>query len=245
MSQVQNRARRVALVTGASKGIGLATCKKLLAENFTVYAVAKDHSAVEISSDQHLIPIEFDLADVSRIPDLLNEIEAVDVLVNNVGIMHGAPYYDYTQEMRERIIALNIEAPLELVKALSETMIARQSGRIVNNAGLGRSYSEDANDLCQPDIWFSVCRASILQMTKCYAKLLGSHGVRVNVIAPGPSEETLRHFALLENLEKKPIANQPSPEEIAKTICWLAVEAPEYINGAQIDVTSGRVVPTH
>ena len=116
---------KTVLITGGNKGIGLAATEKFLDAGLTVLVIARDFTDFKFSSHPMVKAIEFDLADVTQIPGLINQLPAVDILINNAGVMYALPYNDYPQEKIETILQINIEAPVALIREVSRTMIAK------------------------------------------------------------------------------------------------------------------------
>lgn len=220
------------LVTGGNKGIGLATAKKFLENNFEVIVVARDFSKFELDVEC----VEFDLSDYKNIPSLAQQIGPVNVLVNNAGMMNALPYNEYPDGKMKHILAVNIQTPVALIREFSPYMIKQKSGRVINLASI-------AGEIGHPDIWYGITKAGMINMTKSFAKQLGNHGVVVNAIAPGPVETDMLATIPEERKEgiKKTVYSGrfAKPEEIAETIYWLATDCPEYINGITVDINNG------
>lgn len=222
------------LITGGNKGIGLETTKLFLEAGFLVTVVARDFS--KMPKMENCKFVHFDLRNTERISDLAAEIGAIDVLVNNAGIMNTCPYDSYPSEKKNDLMKLNIEAPVELITYFSKGMIAKKEGRIVNVASI-------AGQIGHPDIYYGISKAGMINMTKSFSKILGKHGIMVNAIAPGIVETDMLHSipaarqeAILKSVHSGRFAQA---EEIARTILWLATDSPQYINGTCIDINDG------
>ena len=214
-----------ALVTGAARGIGRATAEALRKAGCKV-----------VGLDREACDVVYDLTDIAGIPRLVASLGEIDILVNNAGVQTAVSIDRYTEEARRRILAVNLEAPVELIRAVSKQMIARKSGRIVNLASVA-AYG------AHTDLWYGVTKAGIVSFTRSFASYLGPHGIQVNAVAPGPVETDLLKKAQPERIEAlmKAVYTRRvgRPEEVADTIVWLALEAPVTINGAVIDITDG------
>jgi 3-oxoacyl-[acyl-carrier protein] reductase len=215
---------RTALVTGAVRGIGRATADALQKAGLKVLRL-------DLQGE-----IAYDLTNLAGIPKLVDSLGEIHVLVNNAGIQNAVPISEYTEAQRRRIIAVNLEAPVELIRAVSKQMIARREGRIVNLASI-------ASWQPHPDLWYGITKAGVVSMTKSFASYLGRHGIQVNAVAPGPVDtELLQRIdaARREGLLKVVYSGRVGkPEEIAATIAWLATAAPPIINGAIVDINDG------
>jgi 3-oxoacyl-[acyl-carrier protein] reductase len=220
---------KTALVTGAGRGIGLATAKALSAAGLRV--IALDREFPQKSSG-----VTYDLENLKGIAALVGSLGAIDILVNNAGVQTAVSIERYTDEARRRILRVNLEAPVELIRALSKQMIERKSGRIVNVASV-------AAFTAHTDLWYGVTKAGVVSFTRSFASYLGPHGIQVNAVAPGPVETELLRKAQPERIEQLMrnayTRRTGRPEEIAEAIRWLALDAPVILNGAVIDVTDG------
>ena len=215
---------KTALVTGAARGIGRAAADALQKAGLKVLRL-------DVQGE-----IPFDLTNLAGIPKLVDGLGQVDVLVNNAGVQTAVSIDKYTDEQRARILRVNLEAPVELIRALSKQMIARKSGRIVNLASIA-AYTPHT------DLWYGVTKAGVVSFTRSFASYLGPHGIQVNAVAPGPIDTPLLDKAQPERVEelmKRVYTRRKGrPDEVAEAIRWLALDAPAIINGAIIDVTDG------
>jgi 3-oxoacyl-[acyl-carrier protein] reductase len=215
---------KTALVTGAARGIGRAAADAL--QNAGLKVLRLDLQG----------EIAFDLTNLSEIVPLVESLGDIHVLVNNAGVQTAVSVDKYTDEQRARILRVNLEAPVELIRAVSKQMIARKSGRIVNLASVA-AYT------AHTDLWYGVTKAGVVSFTRSFASYLGPRGIQVNAVAPGPIDTPLLDKAQLERVEelmKRVYTRRKGrPEEVAEAIRWLALDAPDIINGAVIDVTDG------
>jgi 3-oxoacyl-[acyl-carrier protein] reductase len=215
---------KTALVTGAARGIGRATADALQKAGLRVLRL-----------DLHG-EIAYDLTDLAGIPRLIESLGEIHVLVNNAGVQNAVPIEKYTDEQRQRILRINLEAPVELIRAVSKQMIARREGRIINLASIAAWQPH-------PDLWYGITKAGVVSMTKSFASYLGRHGIQVNAVAPGPVDTELLQkvdAARREGLLKQVYSGRVGrPEEIAAAIAWLATSAPPLVNGSIVDINDG------
>ena len=223
---------KTALVTGAGRGIGRAAAEALAKSGVKVFGLDKDFSGAL----QDIEPVRFDLTDVSAIPKLIAGLGRLDVLVNNAGIQAALPIDRYSDEARSRMLRVNLEAPVELIRAAAKGMAERGCGRIVNVASV-------AAYMAHTDLWYGVTKAGVVSFTRSFASYLGPQGIQVNAVAPGPIDTDLLKNAQPERIAQLMRAVYTKrvgrPEEVAEAIRWLALDAPVILNGAVIDVTDG------
>ena len=220
-----------ALITGAGRGIGLATARAFLAAGWKVLALDKDFSGFDLKEAER---IEFDLRNLAGIRKLAER--EIHTLVNNAGVLFCDPYGSIPEEHKREILAVNIEAPAALIEAVSVQMKKRKSGRIVNVGSVAAFTGH-------PDLWYGITKAGILNLTKAWAKELGPHGVLVNAVAPGPTQTAMydrlpqsRKDGVMKSVHSGRVGR---PEEVAAAILWLGSACPEYVNGTTLDVNDG------
>jgi 3-oxoacyl-[acyl-carrier protein] reductase len=223
---------KTALVTGAGRGIGRAAAEALARSAVHVFGLDREFREVA----KGIEPVEFDLTSIAAIPALISKLGKLDVLVNNAGIQAALPIDRYTDEERSRMLRVNLEAPVELIRPASKGMAERHSGRIVNLASVA-AYT------AHTDLWYGVTKAGVVSFTRSFAAYLGPQGIQVNAVAPGPIDTELLKNAQPERVEQLMRAvytrRVGKPEEVAEAIRWLALEAPPILNGAVLDITDG------
>jgi 3-oxoacyl-[acyl-carrier protein] reductase len=218
---------KVAIITGAARGIGKATAA--LFEKSGLRVLRLDKVAVPGG-------VTFDLQNLEGIPKLIASLGEIDVLVNNAGVLYCDPPEAIPEAHAQEIIAVNLRAPVALIEAVAPQMRKRKSGRIVNVGSVAAFTGH-------PDLWYGATKAALLNITKTYAGLLGKDGVLVNAVAPGPTLTAMydqlpqsRKDAVMRSVH----SGRPcSPEEVAQTIVWLATDSPAYLSGATVDVNNG------
>ncbi len=226
-----------ALITGASRGIGLDTARRFRAAGYRVTAVALDFpDDFPLADDGGVETVAADLSDLAAIPGLVAALPPVDTLVNNAGVMLSKPWDGYGDDARTLTLAVNLEAPVALIEAVAPAMFARGAGRIVNNTSI-------AAHIGHPDIWYGATKAGLLNATKSFAKLLGPRGVLVNAVAAGPVQTHMLDSippSRREQIAKTVISGRFAlPSEVAEVMFWLGAECPDYLNGVVIDINNG------
>jgi 3-oxoacyl-[acyl-carrier protein] reductase len=221
-----------ALITGAGRGIGLATARAFLKAGWKVLALDKDFPGFDLKAAER---IEFDLRDLPGIGKLVEQRE-IHTLVNNAGVLFCDPYEAIPEDHKREVLAVNVEAPAALITALAPQMRKRKSGRIVNVGSVAAFTGH-------PDLWYGISKAGILNLTKAWARELGPHGVLVNAVAPGPTQTAM--YDQLPQSRKDGVMRSVvsgrvcTPEEVASAILWLGSACPEYVNGTTLDVNNG------
>jgi len=219
------------LITGAGRGIGLATARQFAASDWRVLSLDK-----EFGSDVVGERVTFDLMRISEIPALIAALGDFDTLVNNAGVLHCDPIDAIPDAHRSEILAVNLEAPAALIAAVAPAMKARRSGRIVNVSSVSAFTGH-------PDLWYGITKAGILNLTKSWARALGPHRILVNAVAPGPTETHM--YDQLPQSRRDDVMRAVysgrvcKPQEVAEAIYWLGSDCPEYISGSTIDVNNG------
>jgi 3-oxoacyl-[acyl-carrier protein] reductase len=219
------------LVTGAGRGIGLATAKAFVQEGWTVLALDKAFAGEMVGQR-----VDYDLRELAGIPKLVEKLGAIDTLVNNAGVLYCDPYDAIPEAHLEEILTVNLRAPVALIEALAPQMRNRKSGRIVNLGSVAAFTGH-------PDLWYGATKAALLNITKSYAGALGRDGILVNAVAPGPTSGVMyeqlpqsRKDAVMRSVHAGRVC---SPEEVAKVILWLGSASPDYVSGTTVDVNSG------
>ncbi|MBG0774881.1 MAG: SDR family oxidoreductase [Desulfovibrionaceae bacterium] len=225
-------------VTGGNKGIGLEITRLFLASGCEVAVVARDFAAFPLADEPGVATLPFDLTDVEAIPGLVERMGPVDVLVNNAGVMFSLPYDAYPEDKVRRMLRINLEAPVALIRECSRAMLEKGAGRIVNVASV-------AGHTGHPDVWYGVAKAGLINLTKSFAQVLGPGGVVVNAVAPSPTETdmlaTIPEARREAFLKRVILGRFARPEEVARTVHWLGTDSPEYINGVCIDLNNGSL----
>ena len=231
---------RVALVTGASSGIGAATASRLLGEGARVASLDLTDDAPDgvlgIAGD---VSVSADVdAAVARVAD---ELGGVDVLVCAAGIS-GASLRttDVTDEEWRRVLGIDADGVFFSNRAVIPGMVERGYGRIVNVASIA---GKEGNPMATA---YSTAKAAVIAMTKAIGKDLARTGVLVNCIAPAVIETPMLADMSQEHIdymvERIPMGRMGQAVEVAALACWLASEECSYSTGATYDISGGRAV---
>jgi len=237
---------KVAIITGGSRGIGFATADKFIQEGATVILTASTKEsadrAVEKLKEKHpnaiVAGISPNLASLESVREAFIEATSkygcVDILVNNAGVSESTPFTEYTEEMFDKVMDLNVKGVFNATRAASECMIARGSGVILSTSSMV-SISGQPSGLAYPASKFAVNG-----LTVSLARELGPKGIRVNAVAPGITETDMMKAVPKEVIE--PLVNQiplrrlGQPEDIANAFVFLASDEASYITGVILSV---------
>ncbi len=245
-------AGRVALVTGAYRGLGFAIAQGLARAGATVVVNGRKHDEVVAAAkkltDAGLAATteEFDVTDGAAVRKGIAAIEArhghLDIVVNNAGIQRRTPFVDFSQKDWDDVIATNLTAPFLVSQAALPGMIARRSGKIIHIASL---MSELARPTVVP---YTAAKGGVRQLTRGMAVELAPHNIQVNAIAPGYFATEMNR-ALIDNAEfnawvckRTPAGRWGQPDEIAGLAVFLASSAADYMTGQMLVMDGGMSV---
>ncbi len=240
---------RVALVTGAARGLGRAAAERLMARGASVAVNVRDKErahalARELGDSAFAVPGDVTDADApdTMIQRVLERFGRLDILVNNAAYAHSTRFDDLTAQEWHRAIEVNLTAPFLLTKAVVRPMKALKYGRIVNISSLaGKTVSTLGG------AHYTASKAGLQGLTRAAAKELGRFGITVNAICPGMIDtELTREHATQDQLAalaaSYPIQRLGTAEEVADLICFVASEAAGYITGASFDINGGDLM---
>jgi 2-hydroxycyclohexanecarboxyl-CoA dehydrogenase len=238
---------KVAFVTGAASGIGRATAMRLGEEGARVAAadLNVDGAAATASAiGPEAVSLGLDITDLSSVEAAIGEAERllgpIEILVNCAGWDRVEPFLDSSEETWDRIIDVNLKGVIRCTRSVLDGMISRRSGRIVNvSSDAGRVGSSG-------EVVYSGAKAGIIGFSKGVARETARHGLRVNVVCPGPTDTPLMAATseanprLGEALVKAiPFRRLAKPEEIAAAIAFLASDDASFITGQTLSVSGG------
>lgn len=222
-----------AIVTGGNRGIGLEITKSLLEKGFEVHVLSR--SGIDFSG-KNVVSWQADVSDYAQTVAIVDKIGVPEVLVNNAGMMNAKTASDCGHDEILGMLNLNLISAVRLSLYLAEKMASGSGGRIVSIGSL-------AGTIGHPDIWYGVSKAGIANAMRSLARTFGPRGVVANTVAPGPVETEMMKSIPQDRKDRLKAAtiNQRFcfAEEVAKVVCWLATDAPGYMNGEVIDVNNG------
>jgi 2-hydroxycyclohexanecarboxyl-CoA dehydrogenase len=241
---------KVAIVTGAARGIGKAIAEGLAKEGATVVVadlledLAKETAQEIKSRGGQAIPVKMDITNSKEVKavveQLLKQCGKIDVLVNNAGWDKIEPFVQSTEDTWDKVIAINLKGPVIVTRAVLDDMIKRNSGRIVSIASdAGRVGSSG-------EAVYSACKGGIIAFSKTLAREMVRYNIAVNCVAPGPTMTPLVEHNMKENPKLVealkgaiPMKRLAKPEEIAAAAIFLASDDASYITGQVLSVSGG------
>ncbi len=237
---------RVALVTGASRGIGRATALALARQGARVAVAARaDHAAgvtTEIgAAGGEALAVTVDVADASSVDAMVaaavERFGRVDVLVNNAGITRDQLMLRMKREDWDAVLATNLTAAFTCVQAVLRPMVKQRAGRIITIS----SVVGQAGNAGQAN--YAASKAGIIGFAKALALEVASRGITVNVVAPGLIETDMTRV-LAEDAHESwaqriPVGRLGRPEDVADAVCFLASDEASYITGQVLAVNGG------
>jgi 3-oxoacyl-[acyl-carrier protein] reductase len=250
-----NLTNKIALVTGASRGIGKATALALAAAGAQVlvhYGKSQRDAATLVDAIRHsggkADSVGADLAAPGAAAELVAKVrgligDRLDVLVLNAGISKAASIADYTIEDFDSLFATNVRAPFFLVQQLMP--ILGEGSSIVVVSSLGARMVVGKPDLDRPSILaYASTKGALETLVKNWAAILGLRGIRVNAVAPGVIDTDMSNFTKTETgrevaLEMQALKRLGKPEDVADVVAFMVSNAARWITGASIPVDGG------
>ena len=244
---------KVALVTGAGQGIGLACARALAREGASVVLAERDEAAGKaaaqtLTAEKH--EATFVRCDVSRKADVDAAVAAavkaygkLDILVANAGIVHAAEFLDLEEADFDRVLAVNLKGVFLAGQAAARQMVKQGTGGAIVNMSSVNAVLAIPNQ-----VPYVVSKGGINQLTKVMALSLAPHRIRVNAIGPGTILTELAKTAVLGNreaerkiLSRTPMGRMGEPEEVASVAVFLASDEASYLTGQTIYPDGGRL----
>jgi 3-oxoacyl-[acyl-carrier protein] reductase len=241
---------KVALVTGASRGIGLAIARRLASEGATVLAAARNAAALESAASEiasaagRAFPLPLDLEDRVSIENAVKSALAahgqIDVLVNNGGITQDNLVLRMSGEAWDRVIATNLTGSFLVTQAVVKSMVRKRYGRIVNVASVVglMGNAGQAN--------YAASKAGLIGLTKSIARELASRNITCNAVAPGfiatAMTEAMTEEARQSLSAQIPLGRLGTPEDVAAAVAYLASDEAAYVTGHVLNISGGLYI---
>ena len=242
---------RIAIVTGAARGIGLAIAERYIAEGATVViSDILDDAGAESAKAIGATYVHCDVsksADVNALVEgVVQKFGAVDLLVNNAGIAVGRDFLDVSEEEFDRVIGINLKGSFLMLQACARHMVkqaqaGRKPGAIVNMSSVN-------DTLAIPTIvTYCMSKGGVSQLTRSTSISLAAHGIRVNAIGPGSIRTSMLagvvsdKAAMNRVMSRTPMGRAGEPSEVASIAAFLASDDASYVTGETIYVDGGRM----
>jgi len=233
--------KRTYLITGASKGIGLATSQRLEAEGHTVLGLARTETPGGFPGKFVAVDLSDREASASAIAELAAEHE-IDGILNNVGLVNPAPLAEITLEDFDAVIDVNLRVAIQTTQAALPNMKAKNWGRIVNTSSLvtvGVPFRTS----------YAAAKSGLISFTRSWALELAQFGITVNAVAPGPVATELFNTNNPPGSESRqryidgiPMKRTGTPEEVAAANCFLLGEESAFVTGQTLYVDGGSSI---
>lgn len=240
---------KCALITGASGGIGSAIALEL-AKDFNIVACynSDENGAKELAEKLEAAGAEFilckaDVSDSSQVnkvfADASEKFGGVSVLVNNAGIAQQKLFTDISEEEFDRITAVNFKSVFNCCKCAVPFMVNQKCGKIINISSMWGVCGASCETV------YSATKAAVIGLTKALGKELAPSNIQVNCVAPGAIDTKMNNNLSMEDkisfAEEIPMGRFGKPEEIAKTVAFLASEGSDYLTAQVITVDGGLI----
>jgi 2-hydroxycyclohexanecarboxyl-CoA dehydrogenase len=238
---------KVALVTGAGRGIGKAIATRLAAEGVRVVIADVDGTTANATAEEigrGAVAVKMDVTDPASVRDGVAEAVRVagpiEILVNNAGWDKVEPFVKSQEETWDRVLAINLKGPIRCARAVLDGMIERKAGKII-------SISSDAGRVGSTgEAVYSAAKAGVIGFSKTLARETARHGINVNVVCPGPTNTPLLNEIaggndkLIESLRRAiPMGRTGEPDDIAGVVAFLASDDAGFITGQTLSVSGG------
>lgn len=237
---------KVAIITGGSRGIGFATADTFLREGATVVITASSPANAEKAAaallerypEATVLGISPNLSDLESVRNAFRQVferfGRLDILINNAGISESTPFADYTEELFDKVMDLNVKGVFNAAHAATELMSTQGSGVILNTSSMVSLYGQPSG------MAYPTSKFAVNGLTLSLARELGPKGIRVNAVAPGITETDMMKAVPKEIIEPMvrqiPLRRLGQPQDIANAFLFLASEEASYITGIVLRV---------
>ncbi|MFC9252980.1 SDR family NAD(P)-dependent oxidoreductase [Amycolatopsis thailandensis] len=237
---------RVALVTGGTRGIGLATARALAEAGATVVLTGRDEAKAKeaAAAAGAASGLALDVTDAKAVSTLVRGVAKehgkLDIVVANAGIMEDALLGMIREELVDTTLSTNVAGTLHTVQAAARAMMRKKTGAIVVLASIVGEHGSAGQTV------YAASKAAVANIARSAAKELGRSGIRVNAVAPGVIDTDLTsgltEDAKAENIGKTPLGRLGTPEDVANAIRFLVSDDASFITGQVLGIDGGLVL---
>ena len=240
---------RVALVTGATRGMGRHIAAALVKEGAQVAINDLEEEKIRQAAEEigpSAIPFQVDVSNYGQVEKMVTEIEEkfhrIDILVNNAGVLRPTEFDQIDEEEWDFVLDVNLKGVFIVSRLVVPIMKKRRYGKIVSTSSLAGKTVSDLGGA-----HYTASKAGVLGLTRHMAKELGPFGINVNAICPGMIDtEMARENSSQEQLEayaeSYPIPRLGTPEDVARLVLFLVSDQSSYITGASVDINGGDLM---
>lgn len=250
---MQANVQRVAVVTGATQGLGLAIAENFVEEGKKVVFIGRNETSLDnlrkkyekAYNEKRLMFMKLDVSDIAAIKEavskILNEWGRIDILVNNAGIRTETPIEDITEEEWDQVQSVNLKSTFFFSQAVIDVMKKQRWGRIINMSSFGGQFGPLTSSAA-----YAASKAGQIALTKVFARSLASYNITVNAVAPAsvrtPEMDRIPPDKLAKMVETIPVGRVGEPKEVADLVSYLASDSGGFVTGATFDINGGRLM---
>lgn len=238
---------KVAIITGAGRGIGQATAVLFAAEGASVVVADVELEIAQAVADEigeKAFAVQVNVTDRASVEAMVQAVVAkygrIDILINNAGIIRDSQLLKMSEADFDAVIGVNLKGVFNCTQAIAPIMVAQGSGAIVNASSVVALYGNFGQTN------YVASKAGVIGMTKVWARELGRKGIRVNAIAPGFIQtrmtDGIPDKVMDKLLERVALQRRGQPQEIANAFLWLACDESSYVTGHVLSVDGGATI---
>lgn len=239
---------KIAIVTGGTRGIGLAITKQLIQDGFKVAAIynGNDVAAKQCEADTGATAFKLDVTDFNACETVCKQIEdtmgPVSVLVNNAGVTDDGVLHKMSEATWSKVIATNLSSCFNMCRAVIPYMRDRSYGRVINISSINGQKGQFGQSN------YAAAKAGIIGFTKALAQESAAKSITVNTICPGYIETDMtaavRPEVLTAIIKQIPVGRLGKPDEVAYAVSFLAAERAGFITGSTLTINGGQLMPS-
>jgi NAD(P)-dependent dehydrogenase (short-subunit alcohol dehydrogenase family) len=242
---------QIAIVTGASRGIGQAIALTLAKEGAAVIVNGRNIESIKKVVDEvkslggQALPVKADVSsskEVNKLVEItLDKYQKIDILVNNAGVNELVPTLELTENQWYNIVDVNLKSQFLCSQAVARQMIEQKRGKIVNIASIGAHVGTPGQAA------YAASKAGIVQLTKVLAVEWGKYSINVNAVSPGMTMTAMMESLIkerpdfIEGIKRIPLRRPARPEDIANVVLFLVSSESDYITGQELIVDGGSL----